>query len=183
MPKSQNSIGRTLQTHLQPDGNKIHWHYIRLGLQEMPGTLVNAKLCEESSKTISTHCQHTTITIPERPDPVQCKETIRNTRIKSTFVRRQGQTIHPTGMQKIPIPRQSSGQHPPLPNQRHCCAIIQADRGHNATDPPTPRLSCQTGRSHTLLPWERYGISSPQQCQLFKQVQGTQPSWWTLLSL
>jgi hypothetical protein len=150
----------------------------------MPGTLVNAKLREESSKTISTHCQQMTIcTIPERPDPVRHKETIGNTRIKSTFVRQQGQTIHPTGMQKISIPWQSSGQHPPLPNQCHRCAIIQADHGHNATDPPTPRLSCHTGRSRTLLPCKRYGISSPQQCQLFKRAQGMQPSRWTLLSL
>jgi hypothetical protein len=29
------------------------------------------------------------------------KEALRNTGIKSTIIRQQGQTIHPTGMQKI----------------------------------------------------------------------------------
>ncbi len=52
------------------------------------------------------------------PNAVWCQEAIRNAGIESTLIRQQGQTIRPTGMLQILIPWQSSGRHPPLPNQR-----------------------------------------------------------------
>ncbi len=114
---SQMGSGRTLQTHLLLDRNTIHRHYIRLELHKPPGKFVNAKLCDESIKTIPTHHQKTSVcTLPVHPNSVWRKEAIRNAGIESTIIRWQGQTIHPTGMPQILIPWQSSGLHPPLPN-------------------------------------------------------------------
>jgi hypothetical protein len=63
---------------------------------------------------------------------------MRNTGIKGTFVRRQGQTLHSTSMLKILIPWQSSGQHPTVPNQCHSIPIVKTDHRYDATSTSTP---------------------------------------------
>ena len=129
----------TLQTHLRLDRNTIHWDHIGLGLQQTTSAFVNAKLCEESLKTIPTHrWQVTSFSLSERTNSIWRQETIRNTTIDITFGRRQSQTVHTTGMRKIFIPWQSSGQHPTLPDQRHSIPIVKTDRRYDAANTSTP---------------------------------------------
>ena len=181
---SQMSYGRTLHTHLWLNWETLHWHHIRLELLEMPGSLVDAKIRDESVKIIPTHCQKMSIcTIPVRPNSVQSQNTIRNAGIESTLTQWQGQMIHPADLRQILIPGQSSIQHSPSLDQCHHIPIIQTNRGHNAANPPTPQLPSHPRRCLILLAHEQYGISCPQQCQLLKQAQITQQSWQTLHSL
>jgi len=139
-PASQKQAQGTLQTHLRLDRNTIHWDHIRLGLQQMTRALIYATLVrEESTETIPTHRSQTTaFTLFEHTNSIWRQETIRNTGINGTFVRRQGQTLHSTSIREILIPGQSSGQHPTLPNQRHCIPIIKTDHRYNAANTSTP---------------------------------------------
>ncbi len=137
---------------MQVNRNMIHWDNIGLGLQKTPGVFVNAKLREESIKTISPHSQQTTaLTLSKRTNSIWRQEAIHNTGIKHTFARQQGQTIHSTGMWQILIPWQSSGQHHTLPNQRHCISIIKTDQKYDAADTSTLRLPGHAGGHSTLL--------------------------------
>ncbi len=90
--------------------------------------------------------------------------------------------VHPTGMRQVFIPWQSSGQHPPLPNQRHSIPIIHTNWRHNAANPTTPWLSSHAGRCHTLLPRKQYDVSSAQQPQLLKWAKSMKPGGRALLS-
>jgi hypothetical protein len=147
----------------------IHRDNIGLGLQKTPGAFVNAKLREESIKTIPPHSQQTTaLTLSKHTNSIWCQEAIRNAGIKRTFAKQQGQMIHSTGMQQTLISWQSSGQHPTLPNQRHCISIIKTNQRYNAADTATPRLPGHTGGHSTLLPHQRHGISSTQQRKLLE---------------
>ena len=117
----------------------IHWDNTGLGLQQTTGALVNATLREESIETIPTHCwQNAACTVSKRPNSIWRQETIRNTKIDITFGRRQSQTVHTTGMRKILIPWQSSGQHPTLPDQRHSIPIVKTDHRYDAANTSTP---------------------------------------------
>jgi hypothetical protein len=151
------------------DRNTIHWDYIGLGLQKTPGAFVNAKLHEESIKTIPPHSRQTTaLTLSKHTNSIWHQEAMCNAGIERTLARRQGQTIHSTGMQQILIPWQSSGQHPTLPDQRHCISIINTDQRYNAADTSTPRLPGHAGGHSTLLSRQQYGISSTQQRKLLE---------------
>ena len=137
---------------MRVDRNTIHLDNTGLGLHTMPGAFIYAKLCEESIETIPTHSrQNKACIVSEHINSIWHQEKIRNAGIKSTRVRLQGQTVHPTGMWQIFIPWQSSGQHPTLPDQRHCIPIIQTGQRHNAANPSTPWLSGHAGRCHSLL--------------------------------
>jgi hypothetical protein len=90
-------------------GKLYIWYNIGLGLQQIPGSSIHAKLRAESFETISTQSRQTTAcTISECTDSIWCKETICNTRIKGTTVRQQSQAVHPTGMWQVFFPQQSS---------------------------------------------------------------------------
>jgi hypothetical protein len=81
------------------DRNTIHQNNIGLGLQKTPGAFVNAKLREESIKTTPPHSRQTTaLTLSKRTNSIWHQEAICNAVIERTFARRQGQTIHSTGM-------------------------------------------------------------------------------------
>ncbi len=168
---------------MQLDRNTIHWDNTGLGLHKTPGAFVNAKLRQKSIETIPTHSRQTTAcTVSKHTNSIWSQETICNARITCTSVSGQGQTVHPTSVQQILIPRQSSGQHPTLPDQRHCITIIQTNQRHDAADPSTPQLSGHAGRCRAILPRKRHGISSTQQCKLLEQTQSTQQGRGTLLS-
>jgi hypothetical protein len=142
----------------------LDWDY-----KKTPGAFVNAKLCEKSIKTIPPHSRQTTaLTLSKRTNSIWRQEAICNTGIKRTFARRQGQMIHSTGMQQIPIPWQSSGQHSTLPDQRHCISIIKTNQRYDAADTSTPRLPGHAGGRSTLLSCQQYGISSTQQRKLLE---------------
>ncbi len=94
---------------VQLDRQMVHRDNIGLGLQQVTGSSVHAKLHAESFEIISTQSRQTTAcTIPKCPNPICRKETICNTRIKGATVRRQSQVVHPTGMRQVFIPWQSS---------------------------------------------------------------------------
>ncbi len=134
------------------DRNTIHWDYIGLGLQKTPSAFVNAKLREDSIKTIPPHSRQTTaLTLSKRINLIWCQEAIRNAGIERTFARQQSQRIHSTGMRQILIPWQSSGQHPTLPDQHHCISIIKTDQRYDAADTSTPGLPGHAGGCSTLL--------------------------------
>jgi hypothetical protein len=98
---------------MQLERNTIHWDNIGLGLQQIAGAFVNAKLREESIKTIPPHSRQTTaLTLSKRTNSIWRQEAMCNAGIKRTFARQQGQMIHSIGMGQILIPWQSSGQHP-----------------------------------------------------------------------
>ncbi len=68
---SQECTWITLQTYVRLDRQMIHWDNIGLGLQQVPGPSVHAKLCAESFETISTQSRQTTAcTIPKCTDPI-----------------------------------------------------------------------------------------------------------------
>ncbi len=182
MPIISNRLWKKITNYLWLDGNRIHQHYIRLEIHKTPGTFVNAKLRDKSIETIPTHCHKTAVcTVPKPSRSIWGQEATCNAGVKSAIIRRQGQLIHPTSVRQILIHWQSSGQHPPLPNQCHCIVFIQTNQRYDAANPS--RLPCHAGRRCTLLPCQQYDISSPQQFKLFKQTQSTQQSRWTLLSL
>ena len=122
-PTSKKHSQGALQTHLRLDRNTIHWGNTGLAQQKTTGALVNAYYRRTVSKC---------------PNSIWRQETICNTKIDSTFGRRQSQTVHTTGMRKILIPWESSGQHPTLPDQHHCITIIQTDQRYDAAYPSTP---------------------------------------------
>jgi hypothetical protein len=163
MPNISKTHSRNITNSLRLDRNTIHRDIIGLGLQKSPGAFVNAKLHEESIKTIPPHSRQTTaLTLSKRTNLIWHQEATRNAGIEHTFARQQGRTIHSTGMQQILIPWQSSGQHPTLPNQRHCISIIKTNQRFDAADTSTPRLPGHAGGRSTLLSCQRYGISSTQ---------------------
>jgi hypothetical protein len=83
----------------------VHWDNIGLGLQQVPGSSIDAKLCAKSFETISTQSRQTTAcAIPKCTNIIRRKETICNTRIKGTIFRQQSQAVHPTGMRQVLIP-------------------------------------------------------------------------------
>ncbi len=108
-PTSQKCTWWTLPTYKWLDRQTVYQDNIGLGLQQMPGSPFNAKLCAESFKTIPKQNRQTTVrTISECTNSIWCHETKCNARIKGTTVRWQSQAIHPTGMRQVFIPRQSS---------------------------------------------------------------------------
>jgi hypothetical protein len=86
-------------------------------------------------------------------------------------------------MRKILIPWQSIGQHPTLPDQRHCITIIQTDRRHDVVYTSTPWLSGHPGGCRALLSCKWYGISSTERRKLLEWTQSMQQSWGSLLSI
>ncbi len=147
------------------DTSGSHW----TGTKKTTGAFVDAKLHEESLETIPTHCWQTTgLTFSKQTNSIWRQEAIRNAGINCTFARRQGQMLCSTSMRQILIPWQSSGQHPTLPNQRHCIPIVKIDHRYDAANTSTPRLSSHTGGCSTLLSRQRYGISSTQQRELLE---------------
>ena len=70
------------------EGNTLHWHYISLELLKMPGPLVNANIVrDKSNKTISTHCQQTSIcTVHVHPNSVWSQKTILNAASKAPLL-------------------------------------------------------------------------------------------------
>ena len=117
-------LKNTLEEHYKLTCDWTGTRYIGItldweGLQQTTSALVNAKLCEESTETIPTHSWQTTSrTVSKRPNSIWCQETICNTKIDSTFGKWQSQTVHTTGIRKILIPWQSSGQHPARQRQK-----------------------------------------------------------------
>ncbi len=105
---SQECTQRILQPYMRLDRQRVHRDNIGLGLQKVPGSSINAKLCAESLETILTQSGQTTAcTISKCINPMWHKETICNTRFEGATIRWQSQAVHPTGMWQVFIPWQS----------------------------------------------------------------------------
>ena len=144
----------------------------------MPGYVKKAQkqICHKMKKTAA-------FPAPMCNNKVRCHHTICKNGINSTTVRRTRETLHPTVMRKVPLPRQGSQQHSIMPNQCTGGTILQSHWRHNMKRHTTTWLPWHARRRSFNFQCKRHDTSSAQWRKLSQRTQSTQQSRWTLLPI